>query len=135
MFRRALVIVAAAALVAAQAGCRSQCGDRRPGWFTSNTKGDVPCQTVGRNGGCFDAATGQPVPCPPGAPTGVIPGGTYPVGPIVPGGPRPDELHMPSPTDMIRPPAIPFPAPAPPNDALLPLPTSPGTPVKSGSKN
>ena len=128
MLRRLLVIAAAVALVGLQSGCRSQCGDRRPGWFTSNSKCETPGQTVGRNGGCFDAATGQPVPCPP---TTVIPGGSFPS--VVPG-PRPDELHMPSPTDMIRPPAIPFPAPPPPNDALLPLPTSPGTPVK-GSPN
>lgn len=130
MFRRALVIVAAAVLVAAQAGCRSQCGDRRPGWFTSNTKSDAPCQTVGRNGGCFDPATGQPVPCPPGAPAGVIPGGVYPIVP----GPRPDELHMPAPNELIPNPAIPIPAP-PSNNTLLPFPGSTGTPVKSGSKN
>ena len=129
MFRRSLLI-GSAVLLAAQMGCRSRCGDRRPGLFTSNKKQDMPCQTVGRNTGCFDAMTGQPVPCPSGVPSTVIPGGGYPGYPsIVPGGPRPDELHMPSPTDMIRPPAIPYPAPG---DAILPLPTSPGTPVKGG---
>lgn len=126
MFRRALVIAAAAVLVAAQTGCRSQCGERRLGLFSCNSKSEAPCQTAGRSGGCFDATTGQPVPCPPGAGSG----GSFPS--VVPGGPRPDELHMPSPTDMISPPAVPFPAPAPPNNALLPLPTYPGTPVRVG---
>ena len=128
MLRRSLMV--AAALLAAQTGCRSRCSDPHPGLFTSNTKGGAPCQLAGRDSGCFDAMTGQPVPCPPQ--TG-MPGGTYPqTGPVVPGGPRPDDLHMPSPNDMIRPPAIPYPAPG---DAILPPPTSPGTPVKGGPYN
>ncbi len=130
MLRRSLLIAVVAVVIASQAGCRSPGNDRRPGWFTSNTRHDAPCQTVGRNTGCFDAVTGQPVPCPPGSSSTLIPDGAYPpIGPIIPGGPRPAELHKPAPTDMIRPPAIPYPAPG---DALLPHPTSPGTPVKIG---
>ena len=59
MFRR-LSAFGVAVLVAAQLGCHSRC-DSRPGFFTSHTRHSMPCQTVGRNGGCFDAATGQPV--------------------------------------------------------------------------
>ncbi len=81
--------------------------------------------TAGQGVGCFDAVTGQPVPCPPE--TGmVVPGGApYPI----PGatGPRPDELHMPAPSDLLRPQAVPVPAPG---DASLPYPASPGVPVK-----
>ena len=62
----------------------------------------------------------------------MVPGGTYtPTGPFVPGGPRPDELHMPAPNNLIPSPAVP--ETAPPGNAVLPLPTLPGTPVKSGS--
>ena len=137
MFRR-LSAFAVLVLVAAQVGCHSRC-DSRPGWFASHSRHNAPCQTVGRNTGCFDAAIGQPVPYPPEAAGMVIPGGTLP--PAFPSpapgfpnvGPRPDELHMPAPSDMIRPPALPIPAP-PTSDASLPFPTSPGTPVKSGQK-
>ena len=137
MSRRLSAFVLAAGLVAALTGCHtSRCGDR-PGWFTSRAKTDACGQTVGRNGGCFDAATGQPVPCPPDGVGTVLPGGAgpYPLpGGALPGGafPRPDELHMPSPADMIRPPfpAVPVPAPG---DASLPFPASPGVPVKGGS--
>ena len=135
MFRRlsAFLLVG---LLAAQVGCRSRC-DSRPGLFSSH-RGDVPCQTVGRTGGCFDAATGQPCPCPPEGAGAVVPGGAFP--PAIPGpapgfpnvGP-PGELHMPSPSDLIRPPAVPIPAP-PGSDARLPFPTSPGVPVKGQNK-
>lgn len=119
----------------AQPGCRSRC-DSRSGLLSGNSRSPAPCQTVGRTAGtgCFDAATGQPVPCPPEAVGAPVPGGGSfpypPVGPL-PGGspvPRPDELHMPGPADMIRPPAVPVPAPG---DASLPFPTSPGVPVKT----
>ncbi|MCI0701006.1 MAG: hypothetical protein L0241_07980 [Planctomycetia bacterium] len=126
MFRRLSAIALAAGLFAAQLGCHSRCD--RPGFFTSHSR-DLPCQLTGKNAGCFDAVTGQPVPCPPGAPATVIPGEPFPGGPF-PGGPiRPDELHMPAPTERIPPPAIPL--PAPPGDAILPPPTSPGIPVKN----
>jgi hypothetical protein len=137
MFRR-LSAFAVLVLVAAQVGCLSRC-DSRPGLFSSHSRNSTPCQTVGRNNGCFDAATGQPVPCPPEGAGMVIPGGAFP--PAIPApapgfpnvGPRPDELHMPAPSDMIRPPALPIPAP-PGSDASLPFPTSPGVPVKTGQK-
>lgn len=129
MLRRALLVAAVAVLVAAQTGCRSQCGERR-GWFTSRERSEAPCQTVGRNTGCFDAATGQPVPCPTGAPAAVIPGGAYPA----PGGRGIEVGPMPNlnENDLIRPPAVPSVAP-PPNNTLLPFPALPGTPVKGGS--
>jgi hypothetical protein len=134
MARRLSAFALAAGLVAAQFGCHSRC-DSRPGLFTSRGGGCAPCQTVGRNTGCFDGATGQPCPCPPEMPGALVPGGPYPppgVGPV-PGGaiPRPDELHMPAPSDLIRPPAVPIPAP-PPGDARLPFPATPGTPVRGG---
>lgn len=126
---RRLSAFAVVAVLAAQFGCQSSCGERR-GLFTSRAKSDVPCQTVGQKGGCFDAATGKPVPCPPEGVGTVIPGGNpYPIPGPVPGGayPRPNELHMPGPSDLIRPPAVPVPAPG---DASLPYPASPGVPVK-----
>lgn len=132
MSSRASAAALAGFLIAMQTGCASRCGDR-PGLFTSRTK-DVNCQTVGQHGGCYDAVTGQPVPCPPAGAGTVIPGGgnPYPIpGGVLPGGTYPpNELHMPGPSDMIRPPAVPIPAPG---DASLPYPTSPGVPVKSGT--
>ena len=127
MFRRSLFI-AAALLLASQLGCRSRCGSSQPpAFFSSNAKSAAPYQMVGRSDGYGDLVPGQPVPYQPGLPSSLIPGGTYPPpGPLVPGA-RPDELHVPAPSDMIRPPAIPYPAPG---DAMLPLPSTPGTPVK-----
>jgi hypothetical protein len=118
----------AAGLIAAQLGCNS-CGDR-PGWCTSRARTQSAAVPVGRSSGCFDAVTGQPVPCPPEAPGAFAPS-PYPI----PGAPgqRFDELPMPSPADMIRPPAVPSTAPPPPpGEASLPYPISPGVPVKAG---
>ena len=135
MFRRPFAF-AVAVLIAAQVGCHSRC-DSRPGLFSSHRRGEVPCQTVGRTGGCFDAATGQPCPCPPEAAGVVVPGGAFPPAipgpaPVCPnGGVRPAELHFPSPSDLIRPPAVPIPAPG---DASLPFPSSSGVPVKGQNK-
>ena len=126
MFRRLSAFALAAGLLAAQFGCHTHCG--RPGGLFSSSSRNAPCQLTGKNTGCFDAATGQPVPCPPGVPATVVPGGSYP--PISVGPPRPDELHMPSPTDLIPSPALPSVAP-PGSDAVLPVPTQPGVPVKN----
>lgn len=133
MFRRLSAFAIAAFLGAAQFGCHS-CGDR-PGWFTAHRRSCAPCQTVGRTGGCFDAATGQPMPCPPDVSVGPdmgpgAPGVPFPPPGAIPGMiPPTDQLHMPTPSDRIQPPAVPVPAPG---DASLPFPTSPGVPVKSG---
>jgi hypothetical protein len=133
MTRRLSAFALASALLAAQFGCRTSCGSHH-GLFTSCTR-EAPCQTVGLNGGgCFDAATGQPCPCPTEAP-GVLPGS--PLIPGAPGGeflPGPGGLPEgppPAPSDMIRPPAPAIPLPAP-GDASLPFPSLPGTPVKIG---
>lgn len=111
MLRRSSPVILGIALLAAAGGCRSSCSGR-PGWFTSNTRPDPPCHLTS-NGkvmeGCFDPVTGRPVPCPPVGSGVVIPGGTYPPGIA----PRPDELPYPSPSDMIRPPGVPFAPPAP----------------------
>ena len=132
MSRRLSAFALMAGLVAAQAGCQSQCGQRH-GLFSSRARSEAPCQTVGRNTGCFDAATGQPVPCPSGVPATTVPGGGYPYPSInpAPGGlmPRPDELHMPN--ELIPRPAVPIPAPG---DASLPFPAAPGVPVKGPNK-
>jgi hypothetical protein len=138
MCRRLFALACVAVLVGTQFGCHwsSRC-DERHGWFSARKRVEPPCQLAGRNEGCFDANTGQPCPCPPeagGVPGGVMPGGTLPYpympGPAVPGpAPFPNELHMPSPSDRIQPPAVPIPAPG---DAGLPFPTSPGTPLKTG---
>lgn len=127
MFRRTTGF-ALVALALAQAGCHTRC-DRRPGLFTSHTRGDVPARPVGANGvSCFDAA-GRPMPCPPDTGAPVVPGGSIPIGvpSVAPGA---NELHMPAPTDLIRPPAVPLPAPPGSSDAGLPFPNLPGTPVK-----
>jgi hypothetical protein len=133
MTRRLSAFAFASALLAAQLGC-SSCGSR-PGWFTSNTH-KAPCQTVGLSGGCFDAATGQPCPCPPEA-MGVLPGNaipTVPGGEFLPGPGGLPEGPMPAPSGTIPPPAPAIPLPAPPGgDASLPFPTLPGTPVKLGT--
>jgi hypothetical protein len=132
MTRRLSALAFASALLAAQFGCHSSCGSR--GWFTSNTH-KAPCQTVGLSGGCFDAATGQPCPCPPEA-MGVLPGNPLPGPPggLLPGPGGLPEGPMPAPSGMIPPPApaIPLPAPPPGGEASLPFPTLPGTPVKIG---
>jgi hypothetical protein len=139
MFRR-LSAFAVAALIAAQVGCSSRC-DSRPGLFSSHKRNSTPCLTVGRTDGCFDAATGQPCPCPPEAGGAVVPGGAFPPAipgpaPVFPnGGPPSGELHMPSPSDLIRPPGVPPAVPIPaPGDARLPFPASSGVPVKGQNK-
>lgn len=136
MSRRLIVLALIAGLPSVLTGCRSSscqsasC-DQRQGLFSHLHAGKTPCQTVGLSGGCFDGATGQPCPCPPGVPSTVVPG-PYPYSPGAPfpgtPGLPPGELHMPAPSDMIRPPAVPIPAPG---DASLPFPTTPGVPVKN----
>lgn len=136
MARRLFAFAVVSALVATQFGCStSRCGSRH-GFFSSHSR-EKPCQTVGRNSGCFDAATGQPVPCPPDVVPGGLPDGTYPSpvpsGDLIPGIGQPDELHMPLPSDRIQPPVPAVPLPAPPGgNVSLPYPIAPGTPVKSG---
>jgi hypothetical protein len=107
MFRPSTLLIGAA-LLSSSAGCRS-CNHP---WFTaSNTRGPAPCQLVGSGKplaeGCYDAITGQPVPCPPA--NTLIPGGGYPGAPTSP----PNELPYPSPTDMIPRPGVPYAPPTP----------------------
>ncbi len=130
MYRRLFALALAAGVLAAPTGCRTSCGDR-PGLCTSRARSEATGQTVGQGCGCFDAVTGQPVPCPPEAPGTLLPGGSpYPIpGGLPPGAqpPRFDELPMPGPADRIPNTAVPVPAPA---GASLPYPVSPGVPVK-----
>ncbi|QJW97878.1 hypothetical protein FTUN_5458 [Frigoriglobus tundricola] len=129
MFRRPPAFALLVGLVATQTGCHTRC-DQRPAVVSSGPRTGTPCQPVGRSGGCFDAATGQPVPCPPDVPTSTGPGAPYsypPIGPMPSVGPRPVELPMPA--ENIPRPAVPYPAPA---DASLPYPIVPGVPVKVG---
>jgi hypothetical protein len=113
MVRRSSALVLGAALLVSAAGCRT-CGDR--GWFSSHAAppGGPPCALAGSGAqpleGCYDAITGQPVPCPPA--TGVIPGGSYPL-PAPGGAGLPNELPFPSPSDMIPRPGVPFAPPMP----------------------
>jgi hypothetical protein len=138
MYRRTSALVFGAALLAASGGCRFNCGERQ-GWFTSNSRGGPPCHLTSNGNateGCFDPVTGRPVPCPPVGSTtvipggSVIPGGTYPTVPGV--APRPDELPYPSPSDMIRPPGVPYapPYPAPPGGEGASAAPKGTTPVK-----
>ena len=141
MFRRSSALILGAALLAASTGCRSTCNSNSGcssghGWFTSNSRTGAPCQLTS-NGklmdGCFDPISGQPVPCPPPGSGGVIPGGTFPPPMTTPT--RPDELPYPSPSDMIRPPGVPFappfPAPGSGNEGAGLTPKS-GTTAKGG---
>lgn len=135
MFRRSSLLILGAALIAGSTGCRSTCNSNSNsgcntghGWFSSNSRNaGAPCQLTS-NGrmmeGCFDPISGQPIPCPP-AGSGVIiqPGGAFPSPGAAPA--RPDELPFPGPSDMIRPPGVPF---APPYAA-------PGTGTGSGTGN
>lgn len=111
MFRRATTLFLGITLLSAATGCRTSCGNGH-GWFTSNSRGEPPCQLTS-NGklmeGCFDPITGRPVPCPPADSAILIPGGT-----VQPGlAPRPDELPYPSPGDMIPRQGVPYAPPVP----------------------
>jgi hypothetical protein len=112
MSRRTSALLFGVALLGLSAGCRSSCGDRHS-WFSSTSRPDVPCQLTSGGrvlDGCYDAITGQPVPCPP--PGTLVPGG----GGALP--PRPDELPVPGPADMIPAPGVPS---APPTAAPPPF--------------
>jgi hypothetical protein len=109
---RSTVLFAVAAIACTLSGCRN-CGDRFS-WFTSNHRKEAPCQLMGSSGmkeGCYDAITGQPIPCPPEA--SIVPGGGIPGIP-----PRANELPFPGPADMITPPGVPS---APPGPAPAPI--------------
>ncbi|HSQ56570.1 MAG TPA: hypothetical protein VLM40_12580, partial [Gemmata sp.] len=97
MSRRVRFLVVSSVLLGLTAGCRSTCGEPRS-WFASNSRCEAPCRLAGNSqmmDGCYDAITGQPVPCsPPGT---LVPGGVAPGGAI----PRPDELPFPGAGDMI----------------------------------
>lgn len=124
MLRCPSAMLLGAALLLASAGCRSTCSSNRPagcgggnGWFSSNTSKDVPCTLAGASGrmpaeGCYDAITGQPVPCPPSA--GGFPGGAIPLPAPGGGGRRPDELPFPETIPPAGVPGSPF---APPSAA------------------
>ena len=110
MLRHPSALIFGTALLVSAAGCRNCDGT---GWFSSHTRSGAPCTLVGSGKpleGCYDAITGQPVPCPP--PTGVIPGGGYPLPPPA-GSTLPNELPFPSPGDMIPRPGVPFAPPMP----------------------
>src|SRR5262245_16137803 len=102
MFRRSTTLILGVALAVTVTGCRSSCNNGGHGWFSSNSRGSPPGHLTS-NGkameGCFDPATGQPVPCPPMDAGTVIPGGAVLPGgsfPTIPGTtPRPDELPYP----------------------------------------
>lgn len=121
MFRRSSVLILGAVLLASSSGCRSTCNNNSGsgsghGWFTANSRNSgAPCHLTSNNNnmmeGCFDPITGRPVPCPPPGTGVVIPGGTYQPPLTTPT--RPDELPFPSPSDMIRPPGVPFAPPYP----------------------
>ena len=84
-------------------------------------------------GGCYDAITGQPVPCPP--PASGLPGG-WEAPPA--GGARPDELPFPAPSNLIPNPGVPSVPYAPPSAApgfgANPDPRGNATVVKNGTK-
>jgi hypothetical protein len=141
MSRRLFAVAFVAGLIAAQFGCHTcdrSASSASCAACSSRTRANAPYQTaagqgavgqpVGLTGGCFDAVTGQPVPCPPDVPGSPypIPGGSLPAGPA----PRGVELPMPLPSEQIPTPSQPYPAPAR-EGTLLPFPSAPGTPVKA----
>ncbi|MCS6865592.1 MAG: hypothetical protein RMJ56_12280 [Gemmataceae bacterium] len=131
MARRLMLITWLMLSAGAFSGCASwRCGDRAGG--LALRRPDIPCQTAGQRAGCYDAVTGDPIPCPPDVPAQIVPGsgGAIPLPPPT----RGDELHMPAPSGLIPPQAIPVPAPPPTLDmgsGILPYPSQPGIPVKS----
>lgn len=135
MYRRLTTLAILGASLALSTGCRSACNGSR-GLFSSHARSETPCQlTSGTRNmeGCFDAISGQPIPCPPMG-TSVIPGVTPVPAPVPTTTPRPDELPYPSPSDMIPRPGVPFapPSPAPGTGDAGHAPKT-GVPVK-GSK-
>ncbi len=134
MFRPSLVALGIVFLASA-IGCRNLCGDR--GSLTSHNRSAAPCQLVGSGKpmaeGCYDAITGQPVPCPPSST--VIPGGSYPLPSAgIPGSTRPDELPFPAPSDMIPRPGVPYAPPSPAPGEGASLGPKGAIPVRNGSK-
>jgi hypothetical protein len=137
MFRPSAVVLGVVVLASA-GGCRNLFGER--GCLTSSGSGSALYRLVGGGQplaeGCYDAVTGQPVPCPPSAL--LVPGGPYPLPSGVvpgPGGSRPDELPFPAPSDMIPRPGVPFapPSPAPGEGANL-SPNKGTAPVRPAAK-
>ena len=58
MFRRTSALLIGAAILTTVTGCRTSCGSGH-GWFTSNSRGEPPCQLTGNAKmmeGCFDPA-------------------------------------------------------------------------------
>jgi hypothetical protein len=55
---------------------------------------------------CYDAVTGQPVPCPPMPTTAGLPGGSTPP-PSTAAPPAVEELPWPGSSEHIRPPGVP----------------------------
>jgi hypothetical protein len=123
--------------------CRNNCGTRS-GILTSNQpqqRGEPPCMLTSGSGarlgdGCYDAITGQPVPCPPSSPGAMmgLPAPTYP--PPAGVAPRPDELPFPAPSDNIPRPGVPFapPMPAPGLEGAALTPKAGATPVRATPK-
>ncbi|VTT99983.1 unnamed protein product [Gemmataceae bacterium] len=125
--------------------CRHNNCASRSGTLTSNQpqqRGEPPCMLTSGSGarlseGCYDAITGQPVPCPPSnSPPGgmVLPAPTYP--PPAGVAPRPDELPFPAPSDNIPRPGVPFapPSAAPGIEGAALTPKAGATPVRANPK-
>ncbi|MCS7022494.1 MAG: hypothetical protein NZ703_05910 [Gemmataceae bacterium] len=125
MVRTCGIVLAGAALLVVAGGCRLCQRDRcdlRPGVFSSRWRTPPPAQLtsqprVGET--CYDALTGQPIPCPP-VPGDLAPptGGTTPSPPLA-SPPSSEELPPPGGGDHIRPPGVPS-APTNPNTSPSP---------------
>ncbi|MBA2226224.1 hypothetical protein [Thermogemmata fonticola] len=99
-------------LLSLGAGCRlcerDRC-DSRPGWFSSRLRSPQAGQLMSQgrlSEGCYDAVTGQPVPCPPMPSTPALPTGSTPPPPTAPP-PSGEELPWPGSGEHIRPPGVP----------------------------
>jgi hypothetical protein len=113
-------IVASGCRLCQRDGC-----DTRPGLFSSRLRSTPPAQLTSQQPlreGCYDAVTGQPIPCPPTV-SPPLPAGSTPAPPLA-APPSNEELPPPGASEHIQPPGVPS---VPAQQSTIPLPATPTT--------